>query len=544
MACSKIPLWDWKKGWNTSINIGSAHIPMNYFSCGTYYFDGEYQVVKFPKGMQLYHGSGALANANVEFPAGVDLYKPYNMGSKSNINGVELIKSTIENPYQSVEFETSKFFKISPGWFGTPNIATTYSLQNKKFANKCGDKCINVYELKEDCIFLLLDNNFNIWKILNNPNVPQKNKDQLKFMFDLQHFGAEFSETEFGKLIFKHKKRLSFREVDLPFTDWLCSFIPREYAGYAANTPVEKKKIYFHLEFMFCNPLKWLKRNLSNPIDWQNMDLKNAPVEISLLLDQMSLYKSVNVDFHAGDLFEHSIWSLLFAEQLVLNNTRYGIPDIETQKKIAASAFIHDIGKMTPNSKHVVKRNNEYIYFSIPDHPKIGGDYIRGTQSLPILNKNLEQIGTFNINGLLTELGFKQQDFSNLAKIIDLHWELGNYINKWSGPGDLKTVDEYINHVGSKQSFVFFYSLIVVSTADVLASQPYGMNNLTAELNHKSRFFPFITNVPKKYRGGDVADITSERRNAFSESVLDRVLEKSKEQDNKIQPMEIEPMDI
>jgi hypothetical protein len=526
MACAKIPLWDWKKGEKTTINLGGgAQIPLNYFSCGTYYFDGEYQVVKFPKGMQLYHGSGALANANVEYPAGIDFYKPYRMGSPS-VNKTALMKDVVEQTNQSVAFETTKFFKVSPGWFGTPNTAETYSLQNPNFAKICGDKCINVYELKEDCIFFLLDNNFNIWRLLNDPNVPSKNKEQLRFMFDLKTLDADHSDTKFGNINIKRKKRRSYRDVDLPFTDWLCSYIPKEYAGYAANTPVEKKQQYFHLEFMFCNPLRWLKRNLKNPLDWQYSNLKGAPAEILLLLDQMTLYKSTNVDFHAGNLLEHSIWSLLFAEQLVLNTPKYGIPDLDVQKKIAAAAFIHDIGKMAPNSAHVTKRSHDCVYFSIPDHPEIGGDYIRGTRPLPILDENMKQIGAFKIYDLLGELGFRQEDLHALTKIIDLHWELGNYIQRWQGPDDLKTVDEYIDRVGPYEPVTFFYALIIVSVADVLASQPYGMNNLTAELNHHSRFFPFISNVPKKYRGGDLADATAEKRNAFTERVMDRVLER------------------
>ena len=532
MACSKIELWDWKKGGQTVININSGfHIPMNYFSCGTYYFDGDFQVVKFPKGMQLYHGSGALANANVEFPTGIDFYAPRNMDTPLNSDiDIDIMKKVVNNPNKSIEFETTEYFKVSPGWFGTPETARLYSLQNKKFSEICGDKCINVYELKEDAVFFLLDNNFNIWRLLNNPNVPDKSKDQLKFMFNLSKVEVDYSDTEFGNINIKHKKRRSYRDVDLPFTNWLCTFLSKDYAGYAANTPVEKKQRYFHLEFMFCNPIKWLNRNMTNPLDWQHLNVKNAPVEISLFLEQMALYKSTNINFHAGNLLEHSIWSLLFAEQLVLNTPKYGIPDIDIQKKIAAAAFIHDIGKMDPNSKHTIKRRHDYVYFSIPEHPKTGGEYIRGTRSLPILDANMNQKGSFKINDLLGELGFKQEDIQILAKIIDLHWELGNYIKKWKGPQDIKTVDEYIDYVGSDEPITFFYALVIVSVADVLASQPYGINNLTAELNHHSRFFPFISNVPKKYRGGNLADLTAKKRNAFVEHVLDRVIQRQQPQ--------------
>jgi hypothetical protein len=530
MACAKIlNEWDWKSGEQTTINIGGGQIPLNYFSCGIYYFDGKYQVVKFPKGMQLYHGSAALANANVEYPAGIDFYKTHQMGTRSNVNKQELQNDATEQPNQSVAYEISKFIKVKPAWLGDPRTAKVYSLQNKHFSQICGEKCVNAYQLKQDAVFLILDNNFNIWRMLNNPNIPDQQKKQLRMMFSLENMlYADHADYEFGNIIIKNKKRRSYREFDLPFADWLCNYIPKEYAGYAANNAVEQKQTFFHLEFMFCNPFKWLKRDLSNKLDWQHKDMQGAPVEINNLLDQMALYKSTNVDFHAGNLLEHSIWSLLFAEQLVLNTPKYGIPDIETQRKIAAIAFIHDIGKMAPNNPRVTKRKHDCIYFSIPEHPIIGGDYIRGTQELPLLDNDMNRIGSFNIYGLLNELGFKQEDLPIVAKIIDLHWEFGNYLHKWQGFDDLKTVDDYIQHVGGLQetSFTYFYSLVNVSIADVLASQPYGVNNLTAELNHHSRFFPFISNVPKKYRGGNLADVTAEKRNAFAEKILDRVVEK------------------
>lgn len=527
MACDKIS-WDWKKGEKETITVDGRSIPLNYFSCGTYYFDGIYQVVKFPKGMQLYHGSGALASANVEFPTGIDFYKPHKMGTPSNINKFELMKDVLSQPDESIAFETTKFVKTAPSWFGSPSVARTYSLHNKSFAKTCGDKCINVYELKQDAIFFLLDNDFNIFRLLDDPNVPSKNKERLRLMFNLKKIEADLSDDKFGVINIKNKMRRSYRSIDIPFTDWLCSYLSNDYAGYAANNPVEKKKTYFHLEFMFCNPLKWLKRNTTNPLDWQHTNLNDAPVQIALLLDQMGLYKSTNIDFHAGNLLEHSIWSLLFAEQLVLNTPKYGTPGLDIQRKIAATAFIHDIGKMAPDNNKLTKRISDFVYFSVPEHPIIGGDYIRGTKPFPFLDKNMNQVGSFDIQKLLNELGFQNdEDIRVLAKIIDLHWELGNYIQKWNEDTDLETVDGYINHVGSDETFAFFYALLIVSVADVLASQPYGMNNLTAELNHHSRFFPFISNVPKKYRGGDLADATAEKRNAFCERILNRVLERN-----------------
>lgn len=522
MACMKISneLWDWKTGDKTTIKIGQAVIPMNYFSCGTYFFDGEFQVVKFPKGMQLYHGSGALANANVEFPAGPDFYKPHQMDSPSQINFKELEDDLLKHPNESVEFAASKFFKISAGWFADPNVAKLYSLQNKNFSERCGEKCISVYELKNDATFIILDNNFNIWRFINDNTVPEKTKKELKFMFNLDTIEADYDQHKFGEIDIKRKQRRSYRNIDLPFTEWLCGYLTKDYAGYAANTAVEKGKSYFHLEFTFCEPMKWLKRNLKNQLDWQYNTYDKADTIIRQFLEQMSYYKSTNINFHAGDLLEHSVWSLLFAEQLLLG-TKYGVPAVDIQKKIAAIAFIHDIGKMAPSKTQ--KRKHDCIYYSIPTHPEIGGDYIRGILQLPLLDYNMNIIGVFDIKRFLVSLGIGEQDFALVAKIIDLHWEFGSFLNKWSGYGDMKTVNAFIDRVGRNESFIFFFTLIIVSIADILASQPYGVNNLTSELNHQSRFFPFIKNVPKKYRGGNLADLTASKRNLFAEQILDTI---------------------
>lgn len=522
MACMKISnnLWDWKTGDKTTIKIGQATIPMNYFSCGTFYFDGEFQVVKFPKGMQLYHGSGALANANVEFPVGSDYYNPFKVGTPSTVNTTQVENDLIQHQNESVEYAVSKFFKNSAGWFADPNVAKLYSLQNKEFSQRCGDKCINVYELKENAVFIVLDNNFNIWRFLNDVTISEKTKNELKVMYNLDKIEADYDQHKFGEIDIKRKKRRSYRNIDLPFTEWLCSYLTKDYAGYAANTAVEKGKSYFHLEFTFCKPMKWLNRNLKNVIDWQYNTYEQAESVIRQFIEQMSYYKSTNVNFHAGNLLEHSVWSLLFAEQLVMGS-KYGVPGVDIQKKIATIAFIHDIGKMAPNQ--TIKRKHDRIYFAIPDHPKIGGDYIRGTSNLPLLDSNMNVVGVFDIPKFLASLAVEEQDIPTIAKIVDMHWDFGNYLKKWKGENDKTTVNAFIDHVGRNEPFMFFFALIIVSIADILASQPYGVNNLTSELNHQSRFFPFIKNVPKKYRGGNLSDSTANARNLFAEKILDAV---------------------
>jgi hypothetical protein len=526
MACKRISKaeWDWKSGETRTVKMGSLTVPMNYFSCGTYYFDGVFQVVKFPKGLQLYHGSGALANANVEFPIGADFYSSKNA---KPVDRIQLVKELESNPTDSVEYSLSKFLDISAGWFADPKVARTYSRQNKQFSQICGDKCVFSYELIKDATFIVLHNNFNIWKLLSDMSVPRTAKEQLLFMYNLSPSAvlkSKLDSENFGEIAILDKKRRSYREVDLPFMKWLCGYLPKDYAGYAANTSVKNGEPYFHLEFAFCNPTKWLKRNMDNPIDWQhNNILEHSSDIIKLFMQQLSYYKSINIDFHAGDLLEHSIWTLLFTEQLMTNLsfTEWGVPKKNDQMRIAAAAFLHDIGKMVPEEE--LKRSNDYIYYSVPDHPRIGGDYIRGKRPLPLLDGNMNKIGIFDIQSLLASFGFRQEHVEFLANIVDLHWEFGKYLQKWKDPEDIETVDAFINLVKkSNSTFDFMYALIIISVADVLASQPFNENNLTVELNHHSKFFPFISNVPKKYRGGNIADQTAVKRNLFAETILKR----------------------
>ena len=101
------------------------------------------------------------------------------------------------------------------------------------------------------------------------------------------------------------------------------------------------------------------------------------------------------------------------------------------------------------------------------------------------------------------------------------HWEFGYHLRDYQ-PGDDRYVNKFIEKVG-KKPFGFYFSLIIISIADILGSQPFGMNNLTVEMNHKSKFLPFIRNVPKKYSGGNVADLNAESREKFAEAILDKV---------------------
>lgn len=500
MACKNLN-WDWKSGETREEKINGYDFPINYFFCGTYYSDGIFNLVKFPKGMKIYHGSGALANAGVEFPVGIQYYSPHKIGEFSVIpsNFTQIVASSNEK----IEYLLSKYFPISAGWFADPFIAQIYSNKGQ-YAPICKNKCINSYVLNQDIDFFLLDNEYNIFKLIKSYNVPDDIKTALSIMFNLNQT-PQLDPNKIRKLNLI-KKRESYYEIDKPFAEWFCNTFKNNYAGYAADTQIKDYKPIFHHEFIFCNAFKYLNRDLTNIFDWQHqVPIPNAVIKN--FITQLKLYKTTNVDFHAGNLLEHSIWSLLFAEDLLFNLKDNFISSMSTinKKIISGIAFIHDIGKMTPDNNNMHKRKSDMIYFAIPEHPQIGGDYIRKTKQLPFLDQDLNQLGFFNTDDLLLALGMDLNFRDSIAKIIDLHWEFGNFLRIYNENKNESLINSFIETVGNENLF-FYHALIIISIADIMASQPYGMNDLNDKLNRESIFFPFIKNMPKNYRGGNIAE--------------------------------------
>lgn len=525
MACEKIYDWDWKSGKEINLKTKNVELNFNYFTCGIYFFDGIYQCVKFPKGMRVYHGSTKLAYSNNEYPAGMDFYtKDANINSLSN---------TLQTNNVSVEEAISNQLPVKPAWFSTANVAQIYSAKLGKVDDSrnqdaqlyCKDKCISAYRLKNDATFILLDNDFNIWRFLTNESIPETIKTRIKIMFSLDKVKSIRITNDNKTIKILDKFRSSYYDIDFFFAEWLCKNQRGDYAGYASDATKTMYERMFHLEFMICNSVKMLERDLESPLDWQYFSTSSIPPETKQLLEQMKLYKSINVGFHAGNLFEHSIWSALFAEQVIFNSfhiVKMFYDETEKRelfcKKIVAIALLHDIGKMAPQSTRMQKQKSKFIYFSIPEHPKLGGDYIRGTKQMPVLNsKTLEIERSFNIPKLFNELELDYStELETTAKMIDLHWDLGNLMYK-----GLSGVDEYLSLVIEDKRFL--YGLLVVSIADILASQPYGVNNLTAELNHHSKYFPYISNVPRKYKGGNVVDTSAETRKTFVNLISNKI---------------------
>ena len=560
--------WNWKSGdYYIDNTIGGGSIPMlrNYFDCGIYFFDGTFNVVKFPKGMNIYHGSLPLSNAVVGFPVGMSYYESDRL-SGNYINTPQLETVVVASSEESIEELISDHIPITAGWYGDINIAKNYSKNNKERSPICGDKCVFAYKLKKDIILLLLDDDYNISKIFETNSLPEELKKSLEFMFSLQGKRNSYvvSKDKVNSVIYPYKKRLSEFENDKNFSNLACKHIidVLKYSGYCANNQTANKSIDFHirngsgfhLEFIFCNAFKWLERDLLNPNDWQNQTFINNSPEVDPLIkiyyQQLDLYETTNFNFHSGNLLEHSVWSLLWAEFILDKSGEFNkllIPDYiiknvdNIKRVIAFSAFIHDIGKMAFSKDPSIIYNNirkKFIYNDVKENMIYGAEYIENN-FFPIYDNNGINVSTINIDTLFSKFNIDIKFKRLIYMIIRMHWDFGNILKIYNDIAK-KTLDEnrhthaisgmveeYLNNIYDiiipADSNIFstcVSSLLIVSISDNLATQPYGINRITKKniipnnlgapsLNKKSWYFPYITNIPKNYKGLNLSVVSN-----------------------------------
>jgi hypothetical protein len=313
-----------------------------------------------------------------------------------------------------------------------------------------------------------------------------------------------------------HLTRKSSYDQDRTIARWLChNIIYGNYSGYCVPTQINTKgESLMHQEFIFCNSLLYLERDLSNPED-MFYDPEEYPKNIKTLFDQMKKYETTNSNFHGGNLFEHSIWSLLFSEHLS-GRTDPPMPD-RLRKLIIASGLIHDIGKMHPKSCSLNKTRDKYVYMDIKNHPEIGAEYFE--TGIPILNDNLEEIGRLMPQEILKDVipDITDDEIDVARNVVLFHLHFGSQIlDKFATRGDVynSAVKNYITlFAKAKDRETSVIATILVSIADIEATQPYTSKKLTSRSTAdikslmRSQILPYIISKPKIYRGTDLAEV-------------------------------------
>jgi len=244
-----------------------------------------------------------------------------------------------------------------------------------------------------------------------------------------------------------------------------------------------------------------LERDCQNPLDWQHSPFLHLPDPLHMLRVQMGHYVTTNRNFHAGNLWEHSIWACLWTERLPLMMGDTSITE-ETTKMWSAVALLHDIGKCCPSACEK-RGTHEFVYFAQPKHPQVGADYIEQKMPFPLVQDNGEIVSdALFMANLLAVLGLDRIPAAEVAQIVRSHWDLGPVLQKWKSCAfSPHIVRAYFDSLDASMSEGQKRCLFFVSAADILAAQP--PSPLVAMQNVASRFWPLV-NVPRAYGGVNV----------------------------------------
>ena len=524
-----------QRGMYRAIQITKAACvsPEYRFNDVTYCFDGEFVVAKFSAGTKLYHGSFPLGNAASSFPVGRAFYEP---GYGDDI--VELRRAAASE--YTIEELLTEQYSISPSWFAV-NQADAMNYIDKTRA----DCCMNTYRIKRDCVLFLLSSDYNIYKLLTSKSVDEDVKKSLRSMFTINQTDTlelENSDNPLESTLKittrskspKQKIRASAYDQDRNFANFVCEFFYGKYAGYYAPVLEMNDGKIFHSEVVLCNSILYLSRDVDDQLDLffdPRRYCDSGMPAVCTLLTQMRLYETTNTNFHSGNLLEHSIWTLLFAESLTnkLINDRNRSTDALTDREkkiIIAAALVHDIGKLDPQHCEKNAIRNRYIYYDLKDHPKIGATYFE--TGIPILDDNLEISGSLSPRDILREMvpEITDDEIGVIREVVRIHWLFSYDVIRLVQSGDKElpqAIDKYTSNFREMKNPVFAaIATMIVSISDVEASQPFTelklndvktQNDIYSILH--SKIFPSITSKPKIYKGGNLASKIKVRDNGI-----------------------------
>lgn len=198
----------------------------------------------------------------------------------------------------------------------------------------------------------------------------------------------------------------------------------------------------------------------------------SAITPLETLLSDMRRYETTNARFHAGHVFEHSVWVSRATINLLNSEWKTKCDSMESMKNVVLASILHDIGKCGD----LVLQFNEK-----PEHPVRGFEYITGEKEYKLVDGRV-----FNFLELFRSLGLSHDDVAFIAIIAGMHHDLGSLmrgINTMDAGCFDKTInklDTYIrksgymggtlNH-GSKEYRKLVKYICLISVADVISAQ-------------------------------------------------------------------------
>lgn len=156
---------------------------------------------------------------------------------------------------------------------------------------------------------------------------------------------------------------------------------------------------------------------------------------------------------HAGDVYEHSIWTYNAMIELLDSDLPYAhnLELTEREKEVVAlAALLHDIGKIGRKDifdgihqklKYDVIKNQsgtveKIIYYQDrQEHPRISFEYAakalandaKIAREYHYMDTQTGQLDHFDISAMYDELGVTRDEQKIIAILLGIHYEFGNY---------------------------------------------------------------------------------------------------------------------
>lgn len=476
------------------------------------------KIITIPKGMKFFHG-GKFVYHNVKYPIGSKFYSPVD---KKGDSIHEYMKKYKKSKEDLVPEDLDKISgKVERSFFGSLNTASAYAelgcdlcIENKD-EKIC--KCVAVFSLKENVKVLDLYNDYTLRVILESDFFSINEKNMLK-----EAYGIDQDEKLRNYNILKSLRNSKFQAQEQPYNeeekeyfvvDKIIKWCEKNNLSGYSNPSVGRFS-----EVVFINAKKHLNRGIGDHRDWQYINTKNCGI-LGELMVQMGKYKTSNIDFHAGNLYAHSVWTALYTQELFDKKSPWveGIP--YKYKDLATfSAFLHDVGKM----------KGSFFYYDKPNHPKDGEDLLLSDL------KNKDDLIAINLDKLLKSSGIERnsKNFCIIVGLVSLHWLFGKYyslykfardeimrddekqeilnLRSWEYIQNIKNFMSNKNIIGcekiknDKKLFLIFVKiLIAVSISDIKGSKEFINNDKPFENRFVKGFKGCLKNYPKDRRGGN-----------------------------------------
>lgn len=538
---------EWKQGRDFIDQYGNKRY---WFDCGTFYFDGTYNVVKFPKDLNMYHGSPILAYYNAAYPIGKAYYdQSHRLTGKEKM---ELRTKGISKNRVNTILNRSQ--PIATSWYGDLDNAIEYS---KKIQDdiSCGPNCIAAYKLKKDAVFIDLSDPFNLLVLLQStiPHdikmflattqilgyrsdtavqdalcVLENNREAVDEKVKACNIAGAFHPLKMiGGEVQRITPRQAIQGQDIYYgPDFLVNYFNKQgYAGYInpRSAYIKNKKPTGKFRFsefvMGKSVFQYIERDLKNKYDWQHT--LRVPEPIKKLIDDMGKYHTTNIDYHSGDLLEHSLWVMLYADDAIMQrNTNLtlwadGLRSDDIRLVVNTAAFFHDIGKAG---------DGLVLYYDKKKHPEVGKEYLLGEREYRVVKGRK----VLNLRKIITDMGLPKEYIFMIAAVAENHWTFGSILQHLKNDKELLSAAYsyfaiiYTNVVKMRGEFdlngiwdwfgTLIKMIMLISACDVYGAQPYRYMKRLDDINgwqynnKISDVFPYLTNRPQVHRGGPSFD--------------------------------------